>query len=40
MGLSAWACNFTRVINIAGLERLLEAIRMRLIGSGGRAAAS
>jgi hypothetical protein len=39
MGLGAWAYNFTRVMNIAGMGRLLEAIRMRSSGSRGCAAA-
>lgn len=39
MGLGAWAYNFTRVMNMVGMGRLLEAIRMRSIGSRGCAAA-
>ena len=29
MGMSAWAYNFTRVINLVGLDELLEAIRLK-----------
>jgi transposase len=32
MNLSAWAYNFTRVMNLVGMDRLLEAIRTRLPG--------
>jgi hypothetical protein len=39
IGLGAWAYNFTRVINIVGMERLLEAIRMRVNGGRGVGAA-
>jgi transposase len=31
MGLSGWAYNFTRTINLVGVEALLEAIRARMI---------
>ena len=29
MGLSAWAYNFTRVINLVGIDTLLGVIRLR-----------
>jgi hypothetical protein len=34
MGLSAWAYNFTRVLNLVGLGGLLGAIRSRTAPTG------
>lgn len=34
MGLSAWAYNFTRVLNLVGLDGLLDAIRSRTAPAG------
>jgi hypothetical protein len=35
MGRSAWADNFTRVINLVGIQRLLGAIRVRRMAAQG-----
>ena len=35
MGLSAWADNFTRVINLVGTQGLLGAIRVRRMAAQG-----
>jgi hypothetical protein len=35
MGLSAWAYNFTRVINLVGTQGLLVAIRVRRMAAQG-----